>query len=66
MNLKQTISINKRIMKLIRSKYTEVFPNGYDTPESRYYCRLKQDTEKAEKYESMESSRVQSRREAWW
>ena len=58
MNLKQAISVNKQIMKLIRSKYTEEFPNGYNSPESRYYCRLERDIETAEAYESVESSRV--------
>lgn len=58
MNLKQAISTNKKIMKLIRSKYTKEFPNGYNSPESRYYCRLERDIKEAEQYESVESSRV--------
>ncbi len=52
MNLKQTIKVNKEIMKLIRSKYTAEFPNGYNSPESRYYCRLERDIEGAEAYET--------------
>lgn len=50
MNLKMTIEINKKIMKLIKSKYDETYPVGHHTPESRYYERLDLDTRDAESF----------------
>lgn len=58
MNLEEQVKVNKKILKLIKSKYIGSFPVGYNTPESRYYYRLEQDILKAVKYESVESSRV--------
>jgi hypothetical protein len=48
MDLKQTCKVNKQIMKLIESKYTELFPAAYNTPEARYYRMLERDTAQAE------------------
>jgi len=50
MNLKDTIEINKRIMKLIKRKYDEAFPAGHNTLESRYYEHLDLDTRDAESF----------------
>ena len=61
MDLKEAIKINKEIMALIRSKYPGDPYIEHNTPESRYYYKLKQETERAEKYEGMESSRVSGR-----
>jgi tellurite resistance protein len=49
MDLQEQIDTNKEIMRLIRSKYPEDFPDTYNTPEARYYERLKRDTEEAER-----------------
>ena len=59
MTLQEQMQINQKIMDLIKSKYVDSFPTGYNTPESRYYYCLERDTLLATKYESMESSRVQ-------
>jgi len=50
MNLKDTIEVNKRIMKLIKRKYDEAFPAGHNTLESRYYEHLDLDTRDAESF----------------
>lgn len=47
MDLLQTVNTNRQIMKLIKSKYPELFPAAYSTPESRYYKMLLRDTEQA-------------------
>lgn len=52
MNLKATIKVNKEIMRLIVSKYPDIFPTGYSGPYFRYYKRLKKDVEEAERYNS--------------
>lgn len=50
MDPRMTIEVNKKIMKLIKSKHAEIFPIGYSTPDSRYYERLKRDTKKIEQF----------------
>jgi hypothetical protein len=47
MGLYTTIQINRQILKLIASKYTELFPAGYSTREARYYKALDRDTQQA-------------------
>jgi len=37
MTLEATIKTNKEIMRLIKSKYPDIFPTGYNNPDSRYY-----------------------------
>jgi hypothetical protein len=48
MDLKATIATNKRILALIQSKYQELWPAAYNTPEARYYRMLERDTAQAE------------------
>ena len=60
MTLEQQVTINNDIMALIKSRYIDFFPPGYNTPDSRYYHRLEEDIARAEQYEGLESSRVQS------
>ena len=48
MYLSATIATNKRILALIESKYQELWPAAYNTPEARYYRMLKRDTAQAE------------------
>ena len=50
MNFEATIKVNKKIMALIKSKYSEDFPGIHNTPEARYYRRLELDVEEAENY----------------
>lgn len=47
MDLAQTIAINNRILVLIESKYEELWPAAYNTPEARYYRMLARDTDQA-------------------
>jgi hypothetical protein len=47
MNIAQTVKINRQIMKLIKSKYTELFPAAYSTTEARYYKLLRRHTDQA-------------------
>lgn len=49
MDLVDTVKVNRQIMKLIVSKYLELFPAAYNTPESRYYHTLERDTIQAER-----------------
>jgi len=49
MTFKETIEVNKKIMKLIRSKFPEEFPTGYPSPDYTYYTRLERDVEAAER-----------------
>lgn len=44
MDLLETITVNRQILKLIQSKYEELFPAAYNTPEARYYKMLHRDT----------------------
>jgi hypothetical protein len=48
MNLQETVKVNKRILALIESKYTEPPSLWPTSPESRYYGHLLKDTQKAE------------------
>lgn len=57
MTLDKNIKVNKKIMQLIRSKYNELFPAGYNTPESRYYLRLQLDVHRARKYLAITAER---------
>jgi len=50
MMLKETIKINKKIMRLILSKYEDPTSLELTTPESHYYQRLRRETEQAENY----------------
>ncbi len=50
MNLKETIKINKKIMRLISSKYENFSILNCNTPELRYFQCLKRETEQAENY----------------
>lgn len=47
MDLQQTIATNNKIMALIESKYQELWPAAYNTPEARYYRMLFKDTAQA-------------------
>lgn len=48
MDLRETIYTNGEIMRLVRSKYDDVFPGAYNTPEARYYRILAQDSTRAQ------------------
>lgn len=48
MDLHQTIATNKKILALIESKYEELWPAAFNTPEARYYHMLTKDTVQAE------------------
>lgn len=48
MDLTETVETNKMIMRLIESKYTELFPAAYTNIEARYYNHLLRDTYTAE------------------
>ena len=50
MRLEDQIKISKEICQLIKSKYNDSFPTGYNTPEARYYRKLEGDIAKAEGY----------------
>ncbi len=50
MTLERTIKINKKIMRLILSKYEDSSSLESQTPESRYYQCLRRETEQAENY----------------
>jgi len=50
MRLEDQIKINKEICQLIKSKYSDSFPTGYNTKEARYYRTLEGDIAKAESY----------------
>lgn len=54
MDFKVTIEINRKIMALIKSKYSNDFPLAYNNPDAQYYNRLDAEVFKAEKY--LESS----------
>jgi len=47
MDLKDTITINERIMRLIESKYPGEFPTSYSGLDYTYYKQLEKDIEKA-------------------
>lgn len=48
MDLSTTVILNRKILTLIESKYTEPSSLWPKTPESRYYAKLLDDTRKAE------------------
>ena len=48
MDLKQTIITNRNILALIESKYPDPPSCWPQTPESRYYTKLLQDTQHAQ------------------
>jgi len=48
MNLQDTVLVNRKIMHLIKSKYDELFPSGYNNYDANYFKRLKRDTTQAE------------------
>lgn len=50
MDLKTTVETNKKIMALIRSKYPEIFPTGYNNADYRYYMLLDKENAGAERY----------------
>jgi len=50
MSFKQTVEINKKIMALIKSKYSDDFPMSYHNADATYYNRLADDVLKAEAY----------------
>ena len=50
MRLEDQIKISKEICQLIKSKYNDSFPTGYNTKEARYYRTLEGDIAKAESY----------------
>lgn len=52
MDFRMTIEINKEIMRLIKSKYPEIFPTGYSGPDYTYYKQLERDIEEAERHNS--------------
>lgn len=50
MDLETTVKTNKKIMALIKGKYPEVFPTGYNNADYRYYMLLDNENAKAERY----------------
>lgn len=44
MDLSETVTVNRQILKLIRSKHDEFFPAAYLTPEARYYKMIERDS----------------------
>jgi hypothetical protein len=48
MDLAETITVNRQIMKLIASKYPELFPAAYNNIDATYYKRLQRDTQHVE------------------
>jgi len=57
-NLRETVEINKKVMALIKSKYPDVFPLGYNNPDATYYNRLDEDNIKGERYLSYSKKKV--------
>jgi len=49
-DLSTTIETNERIMALIKSKYSDVFPLGYNNPDATYYNRLDEENLKGRRY----------------
>ncbi|MBA7569800.1 hypothetical protein ES708_11541 [subsurface metagenome] len=50
MDLRKQMDVNLKIMRLIKWKYIDEFPVGYNTPEANYYRHLKEDVAKANRY----------------
>lgn len=50
MDLKTTIETNKKIIALIKSKYPDVFPLGYNNPDATYYNLLDEENVEGERY----------------
>lgn len=52
MDFEATVKVNKKIMGLIRSKYTDINDVPSSGPDYIYYKHLERDVEKVERYNS--------------
>lgn len=57
MNIKEIVKINKKIMKLIESKYPNEFPPAYTDTDYRYYMKLQKDVDAAERHLDLAKSK---------